>query len=129
MSALSQLNCVAVLLVGALAGAGTPGQAAASTCKRANALAAVVERAWSEGLSQDIEIRVAALGPYKADEFVRRHSEAPFGPLLRERLGKRSFYYVHIVRAEPAAALMFGGDYTGLVDARTCEVLMFGKGK
>jgi hypothetical protein len=122
------MTLLAHALLASMLSAPPAGRAAAPPCDGGRA----VEVVRAEAARQQLDVstlQLAVEGPYARARFVRTHRAFPTGPAVKQRLAKRTFWFVwfHPPFRESLGAK--GADLWALVDSARCDLLHVERGR
>lgn len=105
------------------------GATATPACSRAKVLATFALEVEKQGFNLPERISLEIEGPFHLVEFAGVHKELVVSEALRTQLTRARFYFANLAPVPPPGHVTFGGGYTAMVDAESCAVLHFVRGK
>ena len=91
-----------------------------------------VERVRAEIARERLDVSTLQLvveGPYGRAKFLRTHPTFPPGPAVKQKLAKRTFWFVWFHPPFRGSAGARGTDVWALVDAARCDLLHLARGR
>lgn len=122
------MSLVEQAIVAAILSASAAASAAAPACDGGRA----VEVVRTEATRQRLDVSTLQLvveGPYARAKFLRTHPAFPPSPAVKQRLAKRTFYFVWFHPPFRGSIGARGTDVWGLVDSVRCDLLHLDRGR
>lgn len=116
------------LLASILSAPSAAGAAAPPACDGGRAAEVVRAEATRQRLDVST-LQLVVEGPYARAKFLRTHPAFPPGPAVKQRLAKRTFFFVWFHPPFRGSAGARGTDLWGLVDSARCDLLHVERGR